>query len=449
MHNLARQLVAAGCVFATGLVAGSSPRWFSEASAATNAPSSQVAPCTALDGSCSPLALADEYCNDGRSGVVVSKESCRIPGGAPISPEANDDLDYDPAWLADLKKLDFPVRGYPRIEKFIHYWTATPEGRRIFKGWLKRSGKYRYEVDKALASRHLPADLAALVFVESGFSPTAHSKAGASGLWQLMPKTARDYGLVVEKNYDERRSVSKSSEAAVDHLASLYAKLGSWELVLAAYDMGARALYKKMEKLEAVDFWTLSETEGALPKETLKYVPQILAFAVVLKNLDHFGYDTIKLDSPIVTGELDVPAGVPLSIVAEATGTSIARLRELNPEILRDFMPSSATVMHVPAGSVSRARVVLPHLLFDTDRDDSAPYDSNTPFWRRDGDDEGNKAWGRGEGGDSSEPLVPSPRTGTKSGKGGATTRGGREAPPPPPPPPSAKEKEELARASG
>src|SRR5438552_2223055 len=85
----------------------------------------------------------------------------------------------------------------------------------------------------------------ALAVVESGFSPTAKSKAGAVGLWQLMPETAKEYGLIVDKDYDERRSITKSSDAAADHLASLYGKLGSWELVLAAYDMGARALEKK------------------------------------------------------------------------------------------------------------------------------------------------------------------------------------------------------------
>ena len=375
MHNLARQLVATACVFASAFtIAGSTnPTLLGTAEAAPvesegSLPIGAGAPC---DGpGCTPLAVADALCDPTKggpphgAGIAVSVEACRTPGAPPFVAEP-EDLDYEPAWMSGMRKLDFPFKGYPRIERYIHYWTASTEGRRIFRTWLRRSGKYRAEVDKALASRKLPGDLAGLVFVESGFSPTAKSKAGAVGLWQLMPGTAKEYGLIIQKDYDERRSVAKSSEAAVDHLASLYGKLGSWELVLAAYDMGARALYKKQQSFEATDFWALQEIDGALPKETAKYVPQILAFSLVLKNLDRFGYDTVKLEQPVSTSDLDVPAGVPLSLVAQAAGTSLSRIRELNPEFLRDFVPDAATVVHIPAGGLARARILLPHLLFD------------------------------------------------------------------------------------
>ena len=409
MHNLARQLVAVSCVFATGFVAGTTPKLFSSDAEAASFEASE----TSESKPATPLAVADELCSAPSNGVVaISKEACRVPGGAPFSPEPIDEMDYEPAWMTGMRKLDFPFRGYPRIERYVQYWTGSQEGRRIFRTWLKRSGKYRGEVDKALASRKLPLDLAALVFVESGFSPTAKSKAGAVGLWQLMPKTAKEYGLLIDRDYDERRSVSKSSEAAVDHLSSLYGKLGSWELVLAAYDMGARALYKKMQNLEAVDFWALTDVDGALPKETAKYVPQIIAFALVLKNLDHFGYDTIKLDQPTATSDLDVPAGVPLSLVAQAANTSLARIRELNPEFLKDYVPDEATVVHVPANGLARARIVLPHLLFDGD----SGYDSERTAPETD------YGWGQGGAGTPRASGGTAPRSG-KDGKGAGKTK--------------------------
>ena len=424
MHNLARQLVATACVFASAFtIAGSTnPKLLGTAEAAPidgeGSAALAGAPC---DGpGCTPLAVADALCDPKAQGggIAINVEACRVAGAAPFVPEP-EDLDYEPAWMSGMRKLDFPFKGYPRIERYIHYWTASTEGRRIFRTWLRRSGKYRAEVDKALAARRLPLDLAGLVFVESGFSPTAKSKAGAVGLWQLMPATAKEYGLIVQKDYDERRSVSKSSEAAVDHLASLYGKLGSWELVLAAYDMGARALYKKQQSFEATDFWALQEIDGALPKETAKYVPQILAFSLVLKNLDRFGYDTIKLEQPVSTSDLDVPAGVPLSLVAQAAGTSLSRIRELNPEFLRDFVPDAATVVHIPAGGLARARILLPHLLFDgeSDGDKAQPEDD----WGSDGGGSprvGPKKGGD-DGGDSDRAVGRKKKKAVKGDDGG------------------------------
>ena len=376
MDNLGRTVVATACVLVSAFMAGT-PKSFggSTANASTIAKTSDTLSASkmeCIDGACTALAVADTHCNSskGSGNLTLASEACAIPDApTEMLPEV-DPYDYEPAWLTGLRKLEIPFNAYPRIEKYLQYWTANKDGRRIFRNWLRRSGKYRADVDKALEARRLPIDLAALVFVESGFSPTAKSKAGAVGLWQLMPETAKEYGLIVDKDYDERRSITKASEAAADHLASLYGKLGSWELVLAAYDMGARALEKKQALIlgpnadPGADFWKMTEM-GMLPKETAQYVPQILALALVLKNLDRFGYDTIKLEPQMVASDLDVPAGVPLSLVAHAAGTSLSMIHQLNPEILRDVVPNEATIVHVPAGGLARARVMLPHLLFD------------------------------------------------------------------------------------
>jgi hypothetical protein len=142
---------------------------------------------------------------------------------------------------------------------------------------------------------------------------------------------------------------------------------------------------------------------GMLPKETAQYVPQILALALVLKNLDRFGYDTIKLEPQMVASDLDVPAGVPLSLIAHAAGTSISMIHQLNPEILRDVVPNQATVVHVPAGGLARARVMLPHLLFDleeqSDDAEAAIQDlSSYGFDTKDEDESPRKAKGKSKG---------------------------------------------------
>jgi membrane-bound lytic murein transglycosylase D len=274
-------------------------------------------------------------------------------------------------WMSGLRMPDLPVRGDAKIARFLHYFVDDPQGRKIFRSWLRRSGRYRGAVELALRERVLPRDLVALVFVESGFSPQAVSSAGAVGLWQFMPETARAYGLSVEADFDERRSVARASDAGARHLSDLYEKFGSWELALAAYDMGYKGMLDRVRDSGSNDYWTLSKLDGALPKEALLYVPKVLAVAILLNNLERFGFQDTRVDPPIATANLEVPAGVDLALVARATGTSIQRLRELNPELLSDSIPDRGRtfVAHVPTSGLARAHAMLPRLLDRRARD--------------------------------------------------------------------------------
>jgi hypothetical protein len=274
-------------------------------------------------------------------------------------------------WMAGLRMPDLPVHADPTIGRFVQYFTEDTDGRKIFRSWLKRSGKYRGVVEAALRARMLPRDLVALVYNESGFSPVAVSSAGAAGLWQLMPETARAYGLTVEADYDERRSVARASEAAAQHLSDLYEKFGTWELALAAYDVGYKGMLDRVRDTGSNDYWTLCKLSGGLPRETSLYVPKVLAIALVLNNLERFSLDDEHVDPPLETADLEVPAGASAAIIARAAGTSVQHLHELNPELLGESIPERGHdfVVHIPATGVARARVILRRLLDRRDRD--------------------------------------------------------------------------------
>jgi membrane-bound lytic murein transglycosylase D len=268
-------------------------------------------------------------------------------------------------WMAGLRLPDLPVRPSLAMERFVRYLTQSSQGRTIFRGWLKRSGRYRSLVGKALRDRGLPEDLQALVFLESGYVPTAVSPAGAVGIWQFMTATARIYGLTVEPGYDERRSVARSTDAAVRHLSDLYAHFGSWELTLAAYNVGYKGILRRVQELSTNDFWVMSQIDGALPKEAVLYVPKVFGLALILRNLDRFGFDDLPVDRPVVTADLEVPPGAPLAVVARASGTSLRNLRALNPEFLSSVVPKNGAPrsVHVPPGGLARAYTMLPRLL--------------------------------------------------------------------------------------
>jgi len=127
-----------------------------------------------------------------------------------------------------------------------------------------------------LKRERLPEGLLAVMFVESAGNPMALSPKGARGLWQLMPDTARRYGLRVDAVTDERIDVVKSTTAAAQYLRALYDQFGSWPLALAAYNAGEQSLQRAISRSGSNEFATLSFLH-TIPEETRAYVPAVLA----------------------------------------------------------------------------------------------------------------------------------------------------------------------------
>lgn len=127
-----------------------------------------------------------------------------------------------------------------------------------------------------LRAHGLPPTLLGVAAVESGFNPAALSPKGARGMWQLMPATARRYGLAVEAGRDDRMDPVMSTHAAARYMNDLYAQFQDWPLTLAAYNAGENRVERALKRRGAGDFWTLSRL-SALPEETRRYVPAVLA----------------------------------------------------------------------------------------------------------------------------------------------------------------------------
>ena len=122
----------------------------------------------------------------------------------------------------------------------------------------------------------VPVEFLAVAQVESNFNPNALSSKGALGLWQLMPATARRYGLWVDGLRDDRTDADKATRAAAHYLRDLHDQFRDWLLALAAYNAGERVIQRAMKRATTADFWSLS-SEKVLPEETRNYVPAVLA----------------------------------------------------------------------------------------------------------------------------------------------------------------------------
>jgi hypothetical protein len=188
-------------------------------------------------------------------------------------------------WRSDLnQRLDEEMQRLALPGSFHDFSgpAAQPEEKQAsqtykFSGWVdRRNRRWPVVVREILESQGLPANLAGVAEVESGFDPTALSPKGAAGLWQLMPGTARQFGLIVNASRDDRFDVFKSTVAAGTYIRQLYHQFGDWSLAFAAYDAGPSRVWQEIHHLNTRDFSTLSRNLP-LPRETLSYVPKTLA----------------------------------------------------------------------------------------------------------------------------------------------------------------------------
>jgi soluble lytic murein transglycosylase-like protein len=153
------------------------------------------------------------------------------------------------------------------------YWNGQEQN---VRGAVARVAQLRPVLEPILRQEGIPSDVVALVLVESGGRTTALSPKGALGLWQLMPDTARRYGLSVSAVRDERMDLVKSTHAAARYLRDLYARFGDWNLTFAAYNAGEQAVQRAIARNGSRDFVSLSRARR-LALETRNYVPAVLS----------------------------------------------------------------------------------------------------------------------------------------------------------------------------
>jgi membrane-bound lytic murein transglycosylase D len=244
---------------------------------------------------------------------------------------------------------DIPIVMNDRVKKSIIYFQTV--ARDAFAKYLSRSRKYLPMMVRILAEHGLPLDLVYLSLVESGFNPYAYSWARASGLWQFIASTGRLYDLNRNWWMDERRDPIKSTYAACRHLKDLYTEFGSWELAMAAYNGGPARIRNAIKRQKTIDFWRMR-----LKRQTMDYVPLIMAATTIAKNPAKYGFYDIEYERELVWEEVVIDRCLDLSVVAKAVGCSLQELRDLNPELLRKYTPPNAKkyTLKIPVGTKAK-----------------------------------------------------------------------------------------------
>jgi membrane-bound lytic murein transglycosylase D len=184
-----------------------------------------------------------------------------------------------------------PEIEHERIGYHVDRWTG--EKRAEFAGYLANKARYESMIREKLRRRGMPEDLLYLAMIESGFNVDAHSTADAIGIWQLVPDTARRYGLTVNDTIDDRRDPAKATDAALSYLSYLYNRFGSWYLAAAAYNTGENRIGRLMteatgsEKGTDADYYRIWDQ---LPGETRDFVPAMIAAARIGRDPSKYGF---------------------------------------------------------------------------------------------------------------------------------------------------------------
>jgi membrane-bound lytic murein transglycosylase D len=286
--------------------------------------------------------LADAHPR-GEDNAVDDTKPETIPGGAEALANAV-------TWDIDVETFN----NHARVQYYLDFFEGR--GRQRMEIWLSRMPRYELIIRERLQREGLPGDLVYLALIESGFSNTATSRAKAVGMWQFMKATGKAYGLRIDSWVDERRDPMRATDAAVKHLRDLNRRFNSLYLAAAAYNAGSGKVSRGLGRLpddesEGINsdatFFRLYDTK-LLRRETKDYVPKLIAAALIAKQPERYGF-SVERQELFAYDSIIVPDMTGLDVLARLADTTVAAIRELNPQYLRLATPPGArSVVRLP-----------------------------------------------------------------------------------------------------
>lgn len=255
-----------------------------------------------------------------------------------------------PTDCGDGTIYNIPIVYNRRVHQAIKALT-TPQREQTMNRLMTRAHFYRPFMVEMFTKAGLPSDLTYLPLLESAFNPKAYSPAHASGLWQFIPSTGSMYKMRDNYWVDERRDPIKATAAAIAYLTRLHRMFSDWHLALASYNTGEGRVSRHIAKTGAKNYWQLD-----LSRETMNYVPLFIAYQVIGKNPQCFGY---KVDTTVVPFNFDtvkVSDCIDLQKIADVVSISFDSLKTINPHIKHWCTPPNMNDvnLYLPYGKGSK-----------------------------------------------------------------------------------------------
>jgi membrane-bound lytic murein transglycosylase D len=261
----------------------------------------------------------------------------------PIRPDVHLDLDDRTArvdlWDRVRRGFALPDLDSDLVRDRERWYASRPD---YVARMTERGGRYLFYIVEELDKRHMPTELALLPFIESAYNPQAMSVARASGMWQFIPSTGRDFELKQNVFRDDRRDVLASTRAALDYLQKLYGMFGDWHLALAAYNWGEgsvqRAIAKNQRAGLPTDYQSLR-----MPAETQGYVPKLQAVKNIVARPASFGLQLPELMNHPYFLSVPIEHDIDVALAIKLAGLPLEEFQFLNPQMNRPVILAAGT----------------------------------------------------------------------------------------------------------
>ncbi|MFZ2648751.1 MAG: transglycosylase SLT domain-containing protein [Burkholderiaceae bacterium] len=253
--------------------------------------------------------------------------------------DADDPADQIDLWERVRRGFGMADLQGKRVRSQERWYAARPD---YVQRMTQRAGRYLFHIVQEVERRGLPTELALLPFIESAFNPQAMSSARASGMWQFIPSTGRNYDLKQNVFRDDRRDVLASTRAALDYLETLHAMFGDWHLALAAYNWGegnvARAIARNRKARKTTDYASLR-----MPAETRHYVPKLQAVKNIVARPEAFGLSLPALADHPYFLSVSIESDIDVELAAKLSGLSVEDFHALNPQMNKPVILAAGT----------------------------------------------------------------------------------------------------------
>ena len=234
-----------------------------------------------------------------------------------------------PANLWDRIRMGFGMNASdsPLIETHINWYANRPD---YVSRMVERSKRYLFHILAEVQKRGMPTEIALLPMIESAYNPMAYSASHASGIWQFVPATGKDFGLRQTGWYDGRRDIIAATDAALDYLGKLHTQFGSWELALAAYNCGEGCVAHAIAKNQALGLPT-DYANLSLPSETRHYVPKLLAIKQIIADPTSVGLSLDSIPDQAYFTAVTLHKSMDVSLAAKLANMPMDDFISLNP----------------------------------------------------------------------------------------------------------------------
>ena len=251
---------------------------------------------------------------------------------APLQPRVRLDPEQDAErsdlWQRLRQGYAMPTLQGELVQKWEQWYAQRPD---YVQRMTERGSRYLFHIVEEIERRKMPTELALLPFVESAFNPTAVSQARASGMWQFMPSTGKDFELRQNLFRDDRRDVLASTRAALDYLQQLYKQFGDWHLALAAYNWGQgnvqRAVARNRLEQTSADYANLR-----MPEETRNYVPKLQAVANIVARPAAYALQLPPLENHPYFLSVPIERDIDVALAVQLSGMLPEEFQYLNPQ---------------------------------------------------------------------------------------------------------------------